>query len=75
MPHRSAQWTAALTSAFLAEGMLEGTAQQLATFSIAASEGAVTLWRAQGSSGPLEDSLAQLRTLINCHRFAQTIMV
>lgn len=69
-----AQWTAALTTAFLAEGMPEATAQQLATLSIAAIEGAVILCRAQRSIGPLEDSLAQLRTLISCHRFAQTIM-
>lgn len=66
-----AEWAAALTNAFLAEGMSESTARQLATMSIAAIEGAVVLCRAHRSIAPLEDALAQLRTLINCHRFAR----
>lgn len=66
-----AEWAAALTNAFLAEGMSEPTAGQLATLSIAAVEGAVVLCRAHRSSAPLEEALAQLRTLINSHRFAR----
>ncbi|WP_264025245.1 TetR/AcrR family transcriptional regulator [Mycolicibacterium pyrenivorans] len=65
------QWATALTNAFLAEGMSESTARQLATLSIATIEGAVVLCRAHRSITPLEDALAQLRTLINCHRFAR----
>ncbi|HEY9267057.1 MAG TPA: TetR/AcrR family transcriptional regulator [Mycobacterium sp.] len=66
-----AEWAAALTNAFLAEGMSASTARQLATLSIASVEGAVVLCRAHRSIAPLEDALAQLRTLINCHRFAR----
>ncbi|MDZ4265620.1 MAG: TetR/AcrR family transcriptional regulator [Mycobacterium sp.] len=65
------EWAGALTNAFLAEGMSESTARQLATLSIATIEGAVVLCRAHRSITPLEDALAQLRTLINCHRFAR----
>lgn len=65
------EWATALTNAFLAEGMSDSTARQLATLSIATIEGAVVLCRAHRSITPLEDALAQLRTLINCHRFAR----
>ena len=64
-------WTAALTTAFVADGMADGIAQQLATMSVATIEGAVILCRAHRSIAPLEEAMVQLQTLINCHRFAR----
>ncbi|MCK0173300.1 MULTISPECIES: TetR/AcrR family transcriptional regulator [Mycobacteriaceae] len=62
-------WTDALATAFAAEGMSKAVARQLATMSVASIEGAVILCRAQAEIAPLEDAVAQLRLLFNCHRF------
>ena len=65
------RWTAALTTAFVGDGIADGAAQQLATLSVATIEGAVILCRAHRSIVPLEEAMVQLHTLINCHRFAR----
>jgi AcrR family transcriptional regulator len=58
------RWTAALTNAFVAEGIAADAARQLAMLSLSAIEGAVVMCRTNRG-------MKQLQTLINCHRFAR----
>ncbi len=64
------RWTAALTNAFVAEGIAADAARQLAMLSLSAIEGAVVMCRTNRGIEPLENAVQQLQTLINCHRFA-----
>lgn len=59
-----ATWRALLTQCFEADGLGAAAAQRLATLSIAAVEGAITMCRAQSSIQPLEDVAAELRLLL-----------
>lgn len=65
------RWTAALTNAFVAEGIAADAARQLAMLSLSAIEGAVVMCRTNRGIEPLENAVKQLQTLINCHRFAR----
>ncbi len=65
------RWTAALTNAFVAEGIAADAARQLAMLSLSAIEGAVVMCRTNRGIEPLENAVQQLQTLINCHRFAR----
>jgi TetR/AcrR family transcriptional repressor of lmrAB and yxaGH operons len=57
-------WTDRLAALFVAGGMSEDTAHRMATVTIAATEGAVVLSRAQQSRAPFDDVASTLSDLI-----------
>lgn len=57
-------WRTLLSECFAAAGLETEAAQRLATMSIAAMQGAITMCRAQSSMQPLEDVAAELRVLV-----------
>jgi AcrR family transcriptional regulator len=57
-------WTEQLAELFVAGGMAEGAAHTIATVTIAATEGAVVLSRAEHSRTPFDDVADTLRDLV-----------
>lgn len=58
-------WRDVLIDCFESSGLTTQSAQRLATISIAAIEGAVTLCRAHASTDPLDEVAAELRVLLS----------
>ncbi len=66
-----ADWRAALTSAFVADGFAESDADSLALMSIASLEGAVVLCRSLRSSDPLHKVYEQVEFLVKAREFVR----
>lgn len=58
------RWTDGLAAAFAGQGVPEARARRLATFVIAAVEGAVVMCRAEGNLAPLEAAAEEIHELL-----------